>query len=307
MASFLAEKMSIEGKGLRNKLTVISALMSVLPFLVFSYVLYREGLFFVFENYYAVSLVFLLMLSLAGLIILRQIFDKFIMIALYMKQAEAGEMLMMDVEKETAELHEITLAFNGLMKKLEETGERLESQTLKLKQAITERILTAGKLWEAENMYQELVEKINEAIFVVDKEGLLTYVSPVFENISGYTPAEAAGRYLREFVHKDDVASLADSLQRIASGTSEAADYRVLSKSGNIRWVHSFSIPIFTGEEIVGIQGLLRDITQQVETKKVLEQKINEVERLKRVVEESETKIEEFRKEASRISEQENQ
>src|SRR4030065_1683579 len=152
MASFLAEKMSSEGRGLGNKVAVTSALLSVLPFLVFSYVLYREGLFFVFENYYAVSLVFLLMLSLAGLIILRQIFDKFIMIALYMKQAEAGEMLMMDGEKETAELHEITLAFNGLMKKLEETGERLESQTLKLKQGITERILTAGKLGEGGTM-----------------------------------------------------------------------------------------------------------------------------------------------------------
>lgn len=291
MASLLADKMSIEGKGLRNKLTVISALMSVLPFLVFSYVLYREGLFFVFENYYAVSLVFLLMLSLAGLIILRQIFDKFIMIALYMKQAEAGEMVMMDVEKETAELHEMTLAFNGIMKKLEETSERLEMQTLKLKQVITERILTAGKLWEAENMYRELLERINEAIFVVDTEGLLTYVSPAFENISGFTPEEAAGRYLREFVHKDDVSTLAESFRRIASGSSEAIDYRVLSKSGNIRVVHSFSKPIFTGEEIVGIQGLLTDITQQVETKNILEQKINEVERLKRVVEEREAKI----------------
>ena len=140
-------------------------------------------------------------------------------------------------------------------------------------------------------MYRDLVERINEAIFVVDTEGLLTYVSPLFEKISGYTPEEAAGRYLREFVHKDDVASLADSLQRIASGTSEAADYRVLSKSGNIRWVHSFSIPIFTGEEIVGIQGLLTDITEQVETKKILEQAIKEVERLKRVVEDREVKV----------------
>lgn len=284
MGSLLAEKMSIEGKGLRNKLTVISALVSILPFLVFSYILNREELFFDFENFYAVSLVFLLMISLAGLIILRQIFDKFIMITLYMKQAEAGEMVMMGVDKETAELHEITLAFNGIMKKLEETSERLEMQAIKLKQATTERILTAGKLWEAENMYQELVERINEALFVVDKEGLLTYVSPVFEQISGYAQEEAAGRYLREFVHQDDRTSIAESFKRIGSGSSEAADYRILSKSGNIKYVHSFSKPIFTGEEIVGIQGMLTDITQQVEAKKILEQNINEVERLKKVV-----------------------
>lgn len=140
-------------------------------------------------------------------------------------------------------------------------------------------------------MYQELVERINEAVFVVDKEGLITYVSPVFENISDYTPAEAAGRYLKEFVHRDDLVSLAESFERVASGSSEASDYRVLSKSGSIRWVHSFSRPIFSGEEIVGIQGMLTDITQLVEMKRTLEQKVDEVERLKRSVAESGCKV----------------
>lgn len=316
MSPLLQEGVSIEGKGLRYKLTLITAIMSVLPFLVFSAILYKEGLFFEFENLYALCVVFLLLLSLAGMIILRQIFDKFIMVSIYMHKAEAGEMVRMDVQKETSELHEITVAFNNILeryeetnKTLKETGRRLEEQTLKLEQAVTERIQIAGKLWESENLYRELVENINEAIFVVDKDGLLIYATPAFEQISGYPPSDAEGRKFREFIYHEDVPIVNESFQRIISGVPESGVFRLLSKSGKIRWIHSFSRPVFTGEEIVGIQGLLRDITDYREAKKAyredkkaLEEKTREIELLNNIIADKELKINELRMEIAMLN-----
>lgn len=300
MSPLISEEISIEGKGLRYKLTVITALMSVLPFLVFSVILYKEELFFEFENFYAVSLVFLLLLSLAGMIILRQVFDKFILVNLYMQKAEAGEMVRMEVQKDTAELHDITVAFNSIVQRLEDTSNRLEEQTLKVKQQITERILMAGKLWESETMYRDLVDQIKEAIFMVDKDGLLTYVSPAFERISGYSTSRITGRFLKELVHPEDLPSLMDSSQRVFSGGAESIEFRLLSSSG-IRWIHSFQKPIFTGEEIVGIQGLMTDITDIKDTKEELHQKTQEVERLSKLANAEELKMDELRREMARL------
>lgn len=146
MATTLSQILSIEGKGLRNKLTVISSLIFILPFLGLSYILYMEGVLSRFKYPYAVITAHVLILSLAGLIILRRIFDRFAMISLFMKKAEAGELVKMDVMKDTAELREISTAFNGIIKRLEETSDALEEQTLELKEAVTDRIKAAEAL-----------------------------------------------------------------------------------------------------------------------------------------------------------------
>lgn len=316
MSPLLDDGLSIEGKGLRYKLTIVTAMMSLLPFLVFSAILYKEELFFEFENFYALCVVFLLLLSLAGMIILRQVFEKFIVVKLYMQKAEAGEMVRMEVQKETYELHEISVSFNNLLEKyeetntmLKETGQKLEDQTLKLEQAVTERIQMAGKLWESENLYRDLVENINEAIFMVDKDGLLIYATPVFEQISGYPSSDSEGKNFKEFIYHEDVPIVNESFQRIISGVPESGVFRLLSKLGKIRWIHSFSRPVFSGEEVVGIQGILRDITDYREAKKAyredkkaLEEKAGEVERLNNIIADKELKISELRMEVATLS-----
>jgi methyl-accepting chemotaxis protein len=135
MASLLSEALTIEGKGLRNKLTVISSLVFLLPFLGLSYILCAEGLFFRLGYSYAIIIGHVLVLSLTGLVILRNIFDRFAVFTHLIKRAEAGEMVTMDPQKDTAEFRDMAAAFNRIMKRLDATSRQLEEKTMEVREA----------------------------------------------------------------------------------------------------------------------------------------------------------------------------
>ena len=113
-----------------------------------------------------------------------------------------------------------------------------------------------------EKKYQDLLEHTNVVIYTVDKDGIVTYVSPVLESLIGYTPSEVTGRHFTEFVYQDDLQRSTDSFRRILFGYTEKNEYRVWTKSGEIRWVCTSSRPLFSGNRVVGAQGVLMDITE---------------------------------------------
>ena len=76
---------SLDEKGLRYKLFIVEALIFVLPFLVLSYIFYRNNIFLSITQLMIFAMI--LVLVLGGLVILRQIFDKFFLVANSMKKA----------------------------------------------------------------------------------------------------------------------------------------------------------------------------------------------------------------------------
>jgi PAS domain S-box-containing protein len=122
----------------------------------------------------------------------------------------------------------------------------------------------------SENKYRELVESINEAIYELDANGRMTYISPVVEEVAGYSPSEIVGRPATDFVHPDDVSRAVEGLQRAVSGHPTPNEYRLLSKAGEVLWVRSFGRPIFEGDRVVGVRGVLTDITDHMLAEKAL-------------------------------------
>jgi PAS domain S-box-containing protein len=122
---------------------------------------------------------------------------------------------------------------------------------------------TEEALREAEEQYRELVENINECVFSLDAQGRITYISPVIEEISGYLPGEVLNRNFSEFIHPGDLDLLADSFTKTLAGEPEPFEYRVMRKSGDVRWVRSWSRLIVSGDVITGLRGALVDITDR--------------------------------------------
>ena len=135
---------------------------------------------------------------------------------------------------------------------------------------ITERKRTEEALRESEEKYRDLVEKLNVAIFEVDATGRITYVSPVVEEISEYSPSEIIGRSFRDFVHPDDLPANIARFQKGISGNPEPGDYRVMSKSGEVRWLHSLSRPVMREGNVAGLRGVLTDITERKQAEEAL-------------------------------------
>jgi PAS domain S-box-containing protein len=136
---------------------------------------------------------------------------------------------------------------------------------------ITKRKQMEEALRESEKKYRDLVENINEVIYEADAGGRITYVSPVLEKVSGYSPSEAVGRLFVDFIHPDDLPSVVQCVQKCLAGEPEPSEYRLLSPSGEVRWVRSFSRPVYEGDRVVGIRGALMDITKRKQMEEALQ------------------------------------
>jgi len=140
-------------------------------------------------------------------------------------------------------------------------------------------------LRESEEIYRDLIEKVSDVIYRVDKEGVITYLNPAIESLLGLRPEQVVGQPIAKFLHPNDLAQLQDNLKELYSGVAPGAnEYRVLTASGETRWIRVTSQPTWDRERITGLQGVLTDITERKKEEDQLEQEaaIAERERLAR-------------------------
>lgn len=122
-------------------------------------------------------------------------------------------------------------------------------------------------LKESEENYRVMVEDINEIVYSVDLNGIITYVSPVVKSVAGYDPSEVLGRSFIEFVHINDRKMIENAFAEYIStpGKQYPVEFRILAKKGEYIWVKTFSRPIIENSQVNGIRGTLSDITMQKE------------------------------------------
>lgn len=147
---------SFKGKGLRHNLFIIESLVFVIPICVLYYIFYRNN--FHVESSQMVIFAFTLGLILTGLIFLRQIFDRFSTLAISITLAKDGDTHAIDTQKETAELREITLSFNNLIEKFNDTNRELQRRVFELF-AIKELIEIVSKSLDIDDILNTLMEK----------------------------------------------------------------------------------------------------------------------------------------------------
>ncbi len=118
-------------------------------------------------------------------------------------------------------------------------------------------------LRQNELKYKDLVENINDVIFSTDKDGILTYISPVVESWSDYTKDELIGKSIKDFIQPADHQFLNKQMKARFSGQLEPSEYRSQAKSGEIVWLSVSSRPVYKDGEIVGLGGILSNITER--------------------------------------------
>ena len=134
-------------------------------------------------------------------------------------------------------------------------------------------------LKQSRETYRDLVEHINEVIYSLDDQGVITYVSPAIESITGNPSAVYVGKNFLPFFHSDDQQKLVEEYEMILSGQSHVNESRILTNSGEYRWVSLSSRPIKESNRITGLRGVLADITEQ----KMLEQELLNARKLESV------------------------
>lgn len=154
-------------------------------------------------------------------------------------------------------------AQEGLEQRVAERTAELSRSNEELRVEVTERRRIEGALRESEEKYRRLVENMQEVIYAVDPSGKVTYASPSVEALLGIGPEDIMGRSIAEFVVPKDLRGMQESFQSVLAGRSQSNVYRLVTHSGDVRWVHTSSRPVFDGSLVVGVHGLLVDITER--------------------------------------------
>jgi two-component system cell cycle sensor histidine kinase/response regulator CckA len=143
----------------------------------------------------------------------------------------------------------------------------LEGQSLLLSAFvdITARKQVEEALRRSEEQYRALIDGVRDVIFALSSEGTLTALNPAFEEITGWSREEWLGRPFVGLLHPEDVPEAARLLQRVLrSEPRPTAQLRVRTREGGHR-VGEFHTAVQRREgEIVGILGIVRDITDRL-------------------------------------------
>lgn len=129
----------------------------------------------------------------------------------------------------------------------------------------------------SEKKFRSITEQLDGVVFICDKEGMFTYVSPLAEKVSGFTPQEMIGHQFTEFLaEKDSSKTLEGFFETLTdSSVKTVFEHRLKRKNGSIFWGESH-VQKYQNEENCGTIGLLLDITRrkQFESLELFRQRI---------------------------------
>jgi len=141
-----------------------------------------------------------------------------------------------------------------------------DGRTVRCEMAIdvTERKRAVAALRESEEQFRGIAERSFDTIFTMDLQGNLTYLSPAVEGAFLYKPEEMLGRPFTDFLPESEVPRALRRLSVVAAGEEVGVvQAEALRKDGSRISIELNSSPILEGGQLVGIQGIIRDVTER--------------------------------------------
>ena len=145
---------------------------------------------------------------------------------------------------------------------LNEYNQRL---TKKLEDKMFELESLNSQLRESEAKYRELIENAYDAVLVVRPANTLSFVNPRFCEMTGYPYPEALTLRFEDLLHADDLPPYIAQQERLSNHelTSFEHSFRLATKAGTMMDVEGRFNLLFHGQTEVGIQAILRDVTER--------------------------------------------
>jgi PAS domain S-box-containing protein len=139
-----------------------------------------------------------------------------------------------------------------------------------------------------EKKFQILVEGSLDILSLIDQQGTILYKSPSITRILGFRPGELVGRNAFEVVHPEDrprlMALFAKLLQE--PGGTLMDEFRHLHKDGSYLWVEGLASNRLSEPEVEAIVLNYRDISQRKQIEALLQEKLKQLETIKKDLDE---------------------
>ena len=147
----------------------------------------------------------------------------------------------------------------------------------------SERILSEKTLRESEKRFRELTELLPLTLFETDTKGVVTYANAKSFDVFGYAPDITSEKvYAINFCIPRDAKKALRHFEMIKTGSHVSEEYTALRKDRSTFPVQVYSLPIIKEGLIVGVRGLVVDLTEL----KKAEEALRSSEVQKRIIEE---------------------
>ena len=132
--------------------------------------------------------------------------------------------------------------------------------------------------WSRRNMQQQASEQqlwqlfnsLNDVVIVFDNKQRILMVNQCWENITGIAVADALDRPLSDFMHPEDIPNWTQLPKKMGRESNEIIWFRLLHKSGEIRWCEMRVQPM-QNNSLYPLSATLCDITPQVRNEQARE------------------------------------
>jgi PAS domain S-box-containing protein len=134
---------------------------------------------------------------------------------------------------------------------------------------VTARETAEKAMRESEERYRIISELIFDYAYSmrVEPDGTFVHewITESFTRITGYTWEEIDSTGNFALYHPEDAAKLPDALARVLDGEATSDEYRIITKLGNLRWIHLLRQPVWDEAQnrVVRMFGVAQDITER--------------------------------------------
>lgn len=142
-------------------------------------------------------------------------------------------------------------------------------------EALVEEKTAAFK--ESSSRFQEITSTLGEGVYVMDKDGLITFINPEAQRLLGWTEAELLGQHAHLLIHYKKIdhspyhAEDCEMRNVMKSGLPFKSSEEVFwKKDGTLMNINVTSVPMFRNNEIVGAVVVFEDITDRKKTEHAL-------------------------------------
>ncbi|GGM60013.1 PAS domain S-box-containing protein [Halarchaeum rubridurum] len=137
-----------------------------------------------------------------------------------------------------------------------------------------ERRQQSGRLEREKRLFEGIAENSFDILFRVDADARFTYVSAAVERVLGYEPSELTGESFATVMTDESVEDALAAYGRLFAGEPvENLELEFIDADDDVVVIEVNATPIREGDEVVGAQGVGRDVTARKERERELRMK----------------------------------
>ncbi len=177
----------------------------------------------------------------------------------------------------TVSLGVLVAALEKNLKKEQSLARELKSSNKQLAKENTERKLTQKSLRKSEERFRIVSEITSDFSYSFrvdsDKNLVLEWMTEAVVRITGFeSTALSSTDGWRQIIYHADKSIMNNHLKTLLSGQSSTVEYRILSKTGEVRWLLDHGYPLIddSSKSVRQIYGAVQDITQRKQAEAAL-------------------------------------